>query len=108
MKTPFRRPSLYLCLAVTFFVTGWILVGTSLYLCNATQRVMDGMLVWSLLAIGLMGNVYAAVLVAMARAPRDKNKPARPRVIIHGHTKWLDEKSGQDRPSAPETQSMRS
>jgi hypothetical protein len=98
MKPPFRRPSLYLSLAATALVAGWVLVGMSLHFCDETQRVMDGVLVWALLGIGLMGNVYAFVLAGMARAPRivANAETRRGRVIIHGRTKWLDETSGWD------------
>ena len=98
MKPPFRRPSLYLSLAAAALVAGWVLVGMSLHFCDETQGVMDGVLVWALLGIGLMGNVYAFVLAGMARAPRlvASVEAQRGRVIIHGRTKWLDENSGWD------------
>ena len=83
---------MYLILAMIFFVVGWILVGFSLYFCNETsQRTLDTLLIWSLLAVGLMGNVYAAIFMGMARSVKSKEPTIRAKLIINGKTKWLDE-----------------
>lgn len=91
MKLPIRKTSMYFNLAIIFFVIGWFLVGLSLYFCRATQYTFDTILVWFLLVSGLMGNVYAVVLMSMAKPLKNTTQTQRARLIIHGQSKWLDD-----------------